>query len=342
MVAVPALTRRAALAAPLALAACGGEDAAERARGILYGRALSVTPPKSPWDDQWNHFKAQIARDPSIALDYFNRGETGPEDQQMFDLRRGRAHVGGPSLQGLSVIIPELTIAMAPYLFESEAEVDYVYDRHLLEVFRPLFRARGLHLMQWVEVGWTNLYSNGAILTPADAAGQRLRGAPNRASQAFLRAIGADSVPLGSTELIPALQTGLITGGLGATVFHYFSTRDYATDLTLTRQSYDTGAIIFNNAWYEGASAAQRRTLDAAWMSSDQARASVRKLTQFAIDDMRKRGIKVHELTPEQRAQWVKATEGVADALVAEIGGQSRQVMDAIIAGKQAFAAGRA
>jgi TRAP-type C4-dicarboxylate transport system substrate-binding protein len=205
-----------------------------------------------------------------------------------------------------------------------------------------LFRARGLHLMQWVEVGWTNLYSNGAILTPADAAGQRLRGAPNRASQAFLRAIGADSVPLGSTELIPALQTGLITGGLGATVFHFFSTRDYATDLTLTKQSYDTGAIIFNNAWYEGANAAQRRTLDAAWMSSDEARASVRTLTQFAIDDMRKRGIKVHELTPEQRAQWVKATEGVADALVAEIGGQSRQVMDAIIAGKQAFAAGRA
>jgi TRAP-type transport system periplasmic protein len=335
------VTRRAVLALPLGLAACAGEHAAERAAGILYGRALSVTPPKSPWDDQWTHFKAQIAKDPKIKLDYFNRGETGAEDQQMFDIRRGRAHVGGPSLQGLSVIIPELTIAMAPYLFDSEAEVDFVYDTYLMEVCRPLFRAKGLHLMQWVEVGWTNLYANKAVVLPADAAGQKLRGAPNRAAQAFLRAIGADSVPLGSTELIPALQTGLITGGLGATVFHYFSTRDYASDFTLTKHSYDTGGIIFNNDWYEAATPAQRRTLDTAWMSSNEARASVRKLTQFALDDMRKRAITIHELTPEQRAQWVKATEGVAETLVAEIGGASQQVLDAVRAGKKSFAAGK-
>jgi TRAP-type C4-dicarboxylate transport system substrate-binding protein len=323
------------------LAACENAHDRQRAAGILYGRALSMTPPKSPWDDQWTHFKAEIAKDETIRLDYFNRGETGPEDQQMFDIRRGRGHVGGPSLQGLSVIIPELTIAMAPYLFDSEGEVDFVYDTYLKDVCQPLFRAKNLHLMQWVEVGWTNLYSNRPVLRPADAAGLKLRGAPNRSSQAFLRAVGADSVPLGSTELVPALQTGLITGGLGATVFHYFSTRDYASDFTLTKHSYDTGGIIFNRDWYEAASPRQRHTLDNAWMSSAEARASVRNLTQFSIDDMRKRGIRIHELSPEDRALWVKATEGIAEALVAEIGGASQDVLDAVRAGKKAYAQGK-
>lgn len=320
-----------------ALAGCGPPP--RRKPGQLYGRAVSNTPPKSPWDEQWIHFKAKIAADRTIELAYFNRSETGAEEQQLFDIRRGRAHIGGPSLQGLSSVVPELTIAMAPFLFDSEAEVDFVYDRYLKAVFDPLFAAKGIKLLQWVEVGWTNLYSNGAVLTPADAAGRRLRGSPNRAAQGFLRAVGADSVPLGSTELVPALQTGLIDGGLGATVFHYFSTRDYARDFTLTRHSYDTGAIIANLDWWNSATDGQRDTIGHAWMSSVEARQSVRKLTAFALSDMKRRGIRLHELTPDQRAQWVAATAKVAPALIADIGGASAQVWAAIQAGKAAFAA---
>jgi TRAP-type C4-dicarboxylate transport system substrate-binding protein len=300
---------------------------------------VSFTPPRSPWEEQWDWFKANVAKDPSIQIDYFNRGETGGEEQQLFDLRRGRATMAGPSLQGLASVVPELTIAMAPFLFESEEEVDFVYDHYLLEVCRPLFAAKGLHLMQWVEVGWTNLFSNGPIRHPRDAVGLKLRGSPNAAAQEFLRALGADSVPLASVDIVPSLQTGLISGGLGATVFHYFATRRYATDFTLTQHSYDTGAIVMNSAWRAEASASQRATLDAAWMPSPQARASVRRLTTFALAEMAKEGIRIHELDSALRAEWVAATEGAAERLIARIGGQSRQVFEAILAGKAAFAA---
>lgn len=334
------MTRRAFAAVGAgALAACAAEPA--RSAGILFGRAVSFTPPRSPWEEQWTWFKANVAKDPSIQIDYFNRGETGGEEQQLFDLRRGRATIAGPSLQGLASVVPELTIAMAPFLFESEEEVDFVYDHYLLEVCRPLFAAKGLYLMQWVEVGWTNLFSNGPILHPRDAAGLKLRGSPNRAAQEFLRAIGADSVPLASVDIVPSLQTGLISGGLGATVFHYFSTRRYATDFTLTKHSYDTGAIVMNSAWREEASPSQRATLDAAWMPSPQARASVRGLTAFALEEMRKEGIRIHDLDPALRAEWVQATEAVVDRLIARIGGRSRLVYEAILAGKAAFAAQR-
>lgn len=339
-----AITRRAFAAAGAMgglglLAGCGGEHAEQRARGILYGRAVSFTPPRSPWDEQWIYFRKNLEKDPTIKIDYFNRGETGGEEQQMFDLRRGRAMMGGPSLQGLSGLIPELTIAMAPYLFDSEGEVDFVYDNYLLKVFRPLFEAKGLYLMQWVEVGWTNLFSNGAIVTPRDAAGLKLRGSPNRAAQEFLRAIGADSVPLASVDIVPALQTGLITGGLSATVFHFFSTRNYARDFTLTKHSYDTGAIVMNHAWRQSATPSQLQTLDSAWMSSVQARANVRGLTAFALGELKKGGVRIHELTPDQRAQWAAASKDVVGKLIKEIGGQSQQVYEAILAGKAAFAA---
>ncbi len=340
------LTRReAALGlAAAALAGCGGEHAAEKAAGILYGRAVSNTPPRTPWDAQWIHFRERVAKDPTIRLDYFNRAETGNEEQQMFDLRRGRATVGGMSLQGLASIVPELSICMAPFLFDGREEVDFVYDTELLPLFRDLFAAKGLKLLQWVEVGWTNLYSNGPILTPADARGRKLRGSPNPAAQAFLAAIGADSIPLGSPEVIPALQTGLITGGLSGAVFHAFSTRAFATDFTLTQHSYDTGAVVANLAWWSGATDGQRATLGSAWMPSAEARASVRGLEAGLIADMRaprdpkNRAVAVHELTPETRALWIEATKDVTARLIERIGGASRQVHDAILRGKAAFA----
>ena len=333
------ITRRSLTAAAIAasVTACAPERRASP--GTLFGRAVSFTPPRSPWEEQWDWFKANLAKDPTIQIDYFNRGETGGEEQQLFDLRRGRATLAGPSLQGLASVVPELTIAMAPFLFDSEEEVDFVYDNYLLEVCRPLFAAKGLYLMQWVEVGWTNLYSNGPITHPRDAIGLKLRGSPNRAAQEFLRAIGADSVPLASVDIVPSLQTGLITGGLGATVFHYFATRRYATDFTLTKHSYDTGAIVMNAAWRGEATPAQSQTLDAAWMPSPQARASVRGLTAFALEEMRKEGIRIHELEPALRAEWASATAGVAERLIARIGGQSRSVYEAILEGKAAFAA---
>ncbi len=331
-----AITRRGVAAACLAgLAGCAKPLQA----GVLRGRAVSFTPPRSPWDEQWDVFKANIARDPTIAMRYFNRGETGGEEQQLFDLRRGRAMVGGPSLQGLSSVVPELTIALTPYLFDSEAEVDFIYDAYLFDVFRPLFAAKGLQLLQWVEVGWTNLFSNTPIVHPRDAAGLKLRGSPNRAAQEFLRAIGADSVPLASVDIVPSLQTGLIVGGLGATVFHFFSTRAYASDFTLTKHSYDTGAIVANKAWYDAATSSQRNTLDHAWMPSSEARASVRRLTATALQNMQAEGIRIHHFDETLRAEWAQATAWVAERLIAQVGGRARPVYEAILEGKAAFAA---
>jgi TRAP-type transport system periplasmic protein len=343
------LTRREAalMLAALPLAACGGEHAAERATGLLYGRAVSNTPPRTPWDAQWTYFKEAIAEDRTIRLDYFNRAETGNEEQQLFDLRRGRAMVGGMSLQGLASVVPELSIPMAPYLFSSQPEVDFVYDTELLAIFRRLFEEKGLKLMQWVEVGWTNLYSNGPVLTPGDARGKKLRGSPNLAAQGFLSAIGADQIPLGTPEVVPALQTGLITGGLAGTVFHAFSTRAFASDFTLTQHSYDTGAVVANLAWWRSATDGQIDTLSHAWMPSDEARAGVRSLEAGLLADFASpkapgtRKVAVHALTQEQRAQWVDATKGVSAKLIAQIGGASEEVYAAIERGKAAFAARR-
>ncbi|KAA5805254.1 hypothetical protein F1654_04545 [Alkalicaulis satelles] len=335
------------------IAACGDR----RPAGELYGRAVAQAPPRTPWDAQWANFEANIAANPTLNFEYFTKAELGSEERMLHDLRRGRAHIGGMSLQGLSSSIPELTIAMAPYLFDSQAEVDFVYDEYLFDITDELARAQNLRLLQWVEVGWTHIFANRPLTHPGMAAGLRMRTSPNAAARFFCEAAGMDAIPLGIADVIPALQTGLVQGGLSSAVFHFFSTLDLAEHFTLTRHSYDTGAIILNKPWYERASASQRDTIDNAWGSAASARAGVRVLDDLVVGWMRageQRGpdgqlvreirttdgapVTIHDLSDSERAAWRAVTGNVLDRLVRSIGGRAREFADRIMDGKAEFA----
>lgn len=343
-----------AMAGGLTLGGCGGE---QRPEGQLYGRAVAQAPPRTPWDAQWSNFATNVGQNPSVNLEYFTKGELGDEERMLHDLRRGRVHVGGMSLQGLASSIPELTIAMAPYLFDSFEQVDFVYDNYLYDIANDIAAAQNLYIIQWVEVGWTHLYARRPLNHPDMAAGLRMRTSPNAAARLFAEAAGMDAIPLGITDVVPALQTGLIEGGLSSLVFHFFTTMDLAKDFTLTRHSFDTGAIILNKEWYEAATPDQQRTLDNGWGSSAEARAGVRGLTSVLEGAMRSGvmrapdGSVVRELrtldggaiavhTPDENelAAWRAHTTSVLDRLVETIGGRSRDMVDAIERGKAEFA----
>ena len=324
------------LAAVLLVAAAGFP--VQAAAEVLYGRAVAFAQPNSVWDREWQRTRQFLAEQDAVHLDFFTRGERGSEEQMLHDLRRGRAHLGGMSLQGLASVVPELNIPMAPYVFDSVAEVDFVYDNYLFDVFDALFAERNLVLLQWVEVGWNGIYSNTPVRLPEDAGGLRLRGSPNPATQLFLKAIGADSIPLGSADLVPSLQTGLIEGGVSSVIFHFFVTRRYASHLTLSRHSYDTGAIVANRAWFEGADAQQQEALRRAWSNVAEARIAVRVLTGSAVARMREEGIVVHEPDEAERERWRERVQGILPALIARVGGDAQGVHDAVLAGKRAFA----
>jgi len=305
---------------------------------IARGKVTALSQVNSPWDKHWDYFKANINSVPDVELEYFIRGEVGTEEMMLTALRRNRVQIGGITMWGLAGLLPEAAVPMIPFLFDTEEEVDFVFDNHLQPLFTNYLAERGLVFLDWSEVGWSYLYADNPVLTPTDAIGLKLRGSPNFAAQAFLQSVGADSIPLGTADIAPALQTGLVNGGLSSMVFFYYALADFATHVTATHQSYDQGVVMANKQWWDTLSEDQQETIRKAFIPIAQAREDIRDLIQTLEADLIARGSAIHRLNKTQRLLWIEATAGSHAAILGEIGGRSQAVYDAIAAGKRAFA----
>lgn len=304
-------------------------------------RVVANAPPGSPWDKQWQRFKTNIEAKPAakMTVELLTTGQAGNPDAAMASVRRGRNPVGGFPLAGAAAVIPELTVILAPYQFSSYQEADYVLDRHLLEPFNALFEAQGLVLLQWMESGYNNLYSQDPMLKPDDFRGYKMRSQPTEASRTFLSALGADVIPLGFQDVVPSLQTGMIKGGESVIpIYVAAGVSSQAKHLLLTRHAFDAGVIVANKAWFDALNAEQQSVLREAIGSPAVVREEVRTMeVQMVKKGIQDGSLVVQDLTAAQRGVWQAATLGERDKLISAVGGRAAEIAAAIDFGKSAY-----
>ena len=317
------------------LTACADSDSRERVR------VTAVTVPGTPWHQMWVDFGAAAARDYPEALDVelFILSQFGPEEAMIANLRRNRVQLAGLSLQGASQLVPELNLLLAPYLFESQAELDFILDHFLLEAYSRLLEAQNVTIIQWADVGWTHLYAREATLTPESVQGRRMRTSRAAGARVFGRMLDINQIVLPFTDLLPALQTGLVEGGQsGVGMYALAGMANEAPHLILTGHAYDSGLIVANAQWWQGLDDETRAKIRNSLDSVDKTRVDVRSLiARIKAGIVQNPEVFVHDLDPETRQAWREASAGGMDWLIEQVGGESEMIRDQIMAGKAAF-----
>lgn len=335
--------RPAAAAACLLLATACAEPGDDAPAGAMEVRVVSLAAPGTPWHDAWLRFQQRVEAVPGSGIDLkmFITGQVGSEETALSNLRRGRVQVGGFSLHGLASVVPELSVLLAPYLFDSREQVDYVLDNYLTDIFTELFDAQGLALLSWSEVGWNHVFCRKPVVTPADIRGVRIRASSSAGPQIFARAVGADTIPVPFSEMLTALQTGLIDcgqGGIG--LYALAGVAAEAPYLTLTHHLFDTGLVLANRDWLAGIDARRRDIITGSVDRAPEARRLLREEIARLLDgELARMGVTVIELDAEQLKAWRAAVGDTHKALVAEVGGRAGDVYALINEGKAAFAA---
>jgi TRAP-type C4-dicarboxylate transport system substrate-binding protein len=312
------------------LAGCdsGRPDSATRPFTIA-----GTTFPNTEGERHWLTFRDRLTAtsDGELPMRMLIYGQLGSEDQLVSGLRRGRVQFANLSAMAVSAVVPEMALLYAPFLFNDEAEADFVYDNLLTELYRDLLAEKGLHLVSWYEIGFIDVYAKQPLLSPDAAAGRRFRVGSGPAARLFATAIDADVIPLGFADVLASLQTGLIEAGENAvSLYARTGIASEATHLTITDHSFGVSAIVASKAWWDGLSESQQTLVSNAWPAIDVTRAAVRSESRNDLADAKGLGFVVHRLTPEARDQWRMATAEVTDKLINKIGGRSREVYQRI------------
>lgn len=333
----------------LLLAACGGgdpgtetpagqsPDATDRLAINLGG----TSTPNTPGEAMWLNFKeaAEAASGGRLELKPLIYGQLGSEEQLLSGIRRGRIQFANLSAQVTSTLVPELSVLYTPYLFTDEAEADFIYDSYLTDLYRELLAEQGLHLVTWYEIGFHSVYGKEPILTPADMQGRRFRVSASTNARLFAEVLGADLIPLGFGEIVPSLQTGLVDAGENSiSLYARTGISAEAPHLTLTRHVFGVSVIVADKAWWDALDPETREILRTTFPAVEQSRAAVRAQDVADLADP-ELGIRSYVLSAEERAAWQAQTAGVADRLLDQIGGRSREIYELILKAKAEYAA---
>lgn len=119
----------------------------------------TIAPAGTPWADSLEEIKERVLKESNnqLKVKTFLGGQLGGELEILQKVRRGQVEGGGLTCGAMSAVIPELDILEVPYLFESNAEADFVLDNYLWKPFQELFQQKGFVLVTWAENGWRSI-----------------------------------------------------------------------------------------------------------------------------------------------------------------------------------------
>lgn len=271
-----------------------------------------------------------------VQLKIYPGGVAGDDAEVVRKIRLGTLHGGLITAAGLREIDPAVHVLQLPLFYADWPEYDHVREA-LQPTLDQIYRDKGFVVLAWGDAGWVRFLSKAPIVTPADAAAQKLfvlQGDPKQAE--LWKSNGFTVVPLPATEITTALQTGLVdavpTTAQAAVLMRW---HDHAKHITGATWTPLVGGLIIDGKVWEGIEPALRDKLASAAVTAGQKLQTMnRSVDQESITEMQKRGLVVNPIPPEALAQWkakVAAAEGRirGDYAPAALYDQAKAIRDA-------------
>ncbi len=283
------------------------------AQGRTLIRMATLVPDGSSWHlilketaEKWKDLSGGRVR-----VRLFPGGVAGDDPDVVRKMRLGTLSAGVLSAVGVGEIDKSVYALGIPLMYDSYEEVYWVHEK-----MRPKLEAglekKGFIVLNWIDGGWVQFFTKKPVAVPSDL--QKLKlftwaGDPE-AVQVW-RAGGFNPVPLPSTEIATALQTGLIEALSSppqvAVISQFFNHAQNMTDL---RWQLLLGAtVITKKAWDKIPADVQPAIREATKEAGMRLRKEIRDAAEKDVEAMKKRGLNVVPVTDAQKAEWQKLTE---------------------------------
>ncbi|MDP2805035.1 MAG: TRAP transporter substrate-binding protein DctP [Gallionellaceae bacterium] len=237
----------------------------------------------------------------------FPDGSQGGEAELARRMRIGQLQGALLSVVGLREIEPSIAaLQNMPLLFKSWDEVDYVREKMRPEMEKK-FLDKGFVVLAWGDAGWVRFFSKDAAVRPDDYKKMKFFAWGSEVEQqSIMKSLGFTPVPLETSDILPAIQTGMINV-VPSTPYFALASQIYNTAPNMLDINWApiVGALVVTKqAWDNMTPAVQSAVRQASDKVSVQIRAKARQEVDEAVDAMKKRGLIVNHPSPEQMREW--------------------------------------
>ena len=280
---------------------------------FLAGRPILIKMATlAPEGTDWHGFLVEMgqkwkqATHGEIILRIYPGGVVGDERDMIRKMRIGQIQAAAITSEGLSEINNDYTAFFMPLLYEDWEDVDYIRERIMGDLSSGLEK-NGFKLLVMADVGFAYWFTKDPVYSPDDLKGKKIFvwAGDYKTAELWKRG-GYNSVPLASTDVLSGLQTGLVdaiaTPPLNALAQQWFGITNHMLDMRWGLLS--GGIVVDNRTWKKIKPEYQEIMLEIAAEVGTRIQAKNRAEDQNAIEIMKKYGLTVHHLSPQQHAHW--------------------------------------
>jgi TRAP-type transport system periplasmic protein len=258
-----------------------------------------------------------------ITVRPFPGGTLGPDLQVVSAMQGGTIDLNVMNASLLAGNVKEMAVLDFPYLFDNAGEADAVIDGVIGKKLIDKLPAKGLVGLAYWDLGFREMHTRSKPVAKADdLRGLKMRVIPTPIYVDFMNATGANAVPMPFTETYTALEQGAIDGMTNPLLnIPDGKYNEVSKHLTLTNHMYTPQIVIASKRTWDKLSEEERNILqEAATETTAFQRKVARDEAAKVLDQLRKAGMTIHELPPEEVAKLREKAQPVIQKYTKELG----------------------
>ena len=259
-----------------------------------------------------------------IVVKTFPASQLGGEREMLESIQMGTLECGTITNAPFSNFLKETLVFDIPFVFSKAEHAHRVLDGEFGQYLLGLVEKRmGVKALVFGENGLRHFTTTKvAAHTPKDLAGLKLRVMENPVHMEMIRGLGAIPTPMAFAELYTALAQGVVDGQENPIALNQ-SMRFYEVQkyMIKTGHLYAPYIFVLSNDFYNSLSEKhQQIILDGAKLWRKTERELNAKQCESGEEFMKSKGLTIIELSPEEYAQFQKATKSAEQMVRKSVG----------------------
>ena len=272
-----------------------------------------------------------------VTVKVYPYGTLGTSDQLSELLYNGSLQFAMASPGHIGKMIPEVQVLLLHYVFSDDEEVNkkVLNSPEIKTEFNQLFAEKGFEMLSVFSEGWQVWSANKPIKSPDDFSGVKFRVMTSPLLMAAYEAYGASSTPLAYSEVYSALQLKMIDGQVNPVFaieeMSFYEVNDH---LIFANQAQFYTTCLTNKKFYEKLTAEEKAWVDESieelsdYIAQTQAQFNEERLH---VIQEKNPGIKVVELTPDEREAFRQASVPVREQFKGIAGERGAELLETIL-----------